>query len=193
MSEFTNPRVGLGQVTRIVVLLGGVNVGGHRLAMSTLRSVLEDVGCTEVVTYIQSGNAVVTPPDPGTSDLAATLRDAITSAAGYDVPVVLRTGAELAHVVDANPYPGAEGKQLHVVFFANEPRPEILDTVDLASFHPEACTLSGRNLYLYLPNGMGRAKLPTALDQAGRRVTPAAVGTSRNWNTVGKLLDLAGH
>lgn len=177
---------------RTIVLLRGINVGGHRLAMSTLRSVLETAGCTDVVTYIQSGNAVVTPPSPAPSDLAATLSAAISSAAGYDVPVVLRTRAELAAVVEANPYPGTEGRQLHVVFFADEPPAVPIDAVGLAAFLPEACTLAGRELYLYLPNGMGRAALPTALEKAGRRTGPLAVGTSRNWNTVLKLLDLAG-
>jgi len=176
---------------RSIVLLRGINVGGHRLAMSVLRSVLEATGCTEVVTYIQSGNAVVTPPSPEPGDLAAALSEAISSAAGYAVPVVLRTRDELAAVVDANPYPGTGGKNLHVVFMADEPSTAILDALDLPSFLPEECTLIGRDLYLYLPNGMGRATLPTALDKAGRSIDPSAVGTARNWNTVLKLLALA--
>lgn len=176
---------------RTIVLLRGVNVGGHRLAMSSLRSVLEAAGCTDVVTYIQSGNAIVTPPSPEPSDLTATLSEAISSAAGYGVPVVLRTRDELAAVVDANPYPGTEGKHLHIVFLAAEPPAAILDGLDLASFLPEECTLIGRDLYLHLPNGMGRATLPTALEKAGRGSDPSAVGTARSWNTVLKLLDLA--
>ncbi|BAK37561.1 hypothetical protein MLP_45470 [Microlunatus phosphovorus NM-1] len=178
--------------TRTIVLLRGINVGGHRLAMSTLRSVLEATGCTEVVTYIQSGNAVVTPPSPAPSNLAATLSAAISSAAGYGVPVVLRTRAELAAVVDANPYPGTDGKHLHVVFFADEPPAGPFAALDLPAFLPEACTLAGRDLYLYLPKGMGRAALPTALEKAGRRTGAPVVGTARNWNTALKLLDLAG-
>lgn len=176
---------------RMVVLLGGINVGGHRLAMSVLRSVLEATGCTEVVTYIQSGNAVVTPPSWEPRDLMATLSEAISSAAGYHVPVVLRTRTELVGVVEANPYPGTEGRQLHVVFFAEEPPATVLDGLDLPSFLPEACTLIGRELHLYLPNGMGRATLPAALGKTGRQTAPPAVSTSRNWNTVLKLLDLA--
>lgn len=176
---------------RSIVLLRGVNVGGHRLAMSLLRSVLEAAGCTEVVTYIQSGNAVVTPPSPEPNDFAARLSEAISSAAGYGVPVVLRTRDELAAVVEANPYPGAEGKHLHVVFSADEPSTAVLDALDLPSFLPEECALVGRELYLHLPSGMGRASLPTALEKAGRRIDPSAVGTTRNWNTVLKLLDLA--
>lgn len=179
-----------GKSTRTVVLLRGVNVGGRRLAMPLLREVLESTGCTDVVTYIQSGNAVVTPPSPEPDGLAGILSEAVSTAAGYDVPMVLRTKAEMAGLVAANPYPGADGKQLHVVFHADAPSATVFDGLDLRSFLPEECTLIDRDLYLYLPNGMGRSTLPAALDKAGRRanVTP---GTARNWNTVLKLLDLA--
>lgn len=159
--------------------------------MSTLGSVLEASGCTDVVTYIQSGNAVVVPPSAEPSDLAAMLSEAISSAAGYGVPVVLRTRDELAGVVAANPDPGTEGTHLHVVFMAEEPPTTILDALDLCSFLPEECTVIGRELYVHLPNGMGRARLPMAVEKAGRRFDPSGVGTSSNWNTVLRLLDLA--
>ncbi|MEE2059751.1 hypothetical protein [Rhodococcus artemisiae] len=74
---------------------------------------------------------------------------------------------------------------------AEEPPKAILDALDLRSFLPEECVLIGRELYLHLPNGMGRARLPTALEKAGRRIDPSGVGTSRNWNTVLELLALA--
>ena len=46
---------------RSVVLLRAVNLGArNRIAMPAFREVLEGVGCTDVATYLQSGNAVVT-------------------------------------------------------------------------------------------------------------------------------------
>jgi uncharacterized protein (DUF1697 family) len=51
---------------------------------------------------------------------------------------------------------------------------------------PEEMTLVGRDLYLHLPDGMGRAKLPPAL---GKAMVPA---TARNWRTVTRLLEMAG-
>jgi len=93
--------------------------------------------------------------------------------------------------VALNPYPDAGGTRLHVVFFAETPAKEALDGVDVDAFAPEACTLVGRDLYLHLPNGIGRAKLPVALERAARRAKSPAVGTARNWNTVLKLVELA--
>jgi uncharacterized protein (DUF1697 family) len=53
--------------------------------------------------------------------------------------------------------------------------------VDLASFAPEELVLKRREVYLHLPNGLGRAKLPQVLNKLK---TPVTV---RNWNTVLKL------
>jgi uncharacterized protein (DUF1697 family) len=179
-------------VVRQVALLRGVNVGGRPLSMSTLRAALTAAGCTDVVTYIQSGNVVLAPPQPAPDDLGTWLEREITEVAGFEVPVVLRTAEELEATVAANPYPDAGGTRLHVVFFATDPGTAVIDALDLAAFAPEACTLVGRDLYLHLPNGMGRAKLPVALERAGRSARPPAVGTARNWNTVLKLVELTG-
>jgi len=167
-----------------------VNVGrGRKLPMPALRTALEEAGCTDVVTYIQSGNVVLTPPAPVPEPLGPWLERIVAGVGGFDVPVVLRTRAELERTVAANPYPDAGGTQLHVVFLDERPGAGVLQGLDLDAFAPEACTLVGRDLYLHLPNGMGRAKLPVALEKATRGTK--GVGTARNWNTVLKLVELA--
>lgn len=178
-------------MTREIVLLRGVNVGGRTLSMAALRDALTDAGCAEVTTYIQSGNVVLTPPKRRPADAQRWFERIVTGVAGYDVPVAVRTLADLERVVKRNPYPDAGGKELHVLFFARAPRPTLVSDLHLDSFAPERCTLIGRDVYLHLPNGMGRAKLPLALEKAGRTATPPAIGTARNWNTVLKLLELA--
>jgi uncharacterized protein (DUF1697 family) len=180
-------------MAREVVLLRGVNVGtGRKLSMAALRDALTAAGCSAVSTYIQSGNVVLTPPKPAPGDLTSWLEARIAEVAGFKVPVVRRTHAELEHLVSQNPYPEAGGTKLHVVFYAGDPGGDALDTVDLAAFAPESCRLVGRDLYLHLPDGMGRAKLPAALEKAGRKAGSPAAGTARNWNTVLKLVELAG-
>src|SRR5262245_18728425 len=102
---------------RIVVLLRGVNVGGRKLPMNALRSGLEEAGCADVVTYIQSGNVVLAPPaGRKPAQLRPWFESTISSIAGYEVGVVLRTAAELRHTVEHNPFPDAGGTALHVVF-----------------------------------------------------------------------------
>jgi uncharacterized protein (DUF1697 family) len=172
----------------IIALLRGINVGGsHRLPMAVLRDGLAARGCTDVTTYIQSGNLLLTPPtDVGDPDTWLTAE--ISGIAGFEVPTVTRTTTELADVVTANPYPTAAGTTLHVTFFATPPPDAAFTGAEIAALAPESCVLRGRELYMHLPNGAGRAKLPMAVDRAQRG--SGSVGTTRNWNTVTTLLEL---
>ncbi|MCA1657443.1 MAG: DUF1697 domain-containing protein, partial [Actinobacteria bacterium] len=109
----------------------------------------------------------------------------IEAQTGFAVAVVLRTAAELASVVRDNPFRGVERTQLHVTFLSNDPPAGALDSVDAAAYAPEEFALVGRQIYLHLPNGMARTKLPKALDVFSTSVT------TRNWRTVLKLAELA--
>ena len=175
---------------RHVLLLRGVNVGGHRkLAMASLRDGLTNAGCSHVVTYIQSGNIVLTPPRLGPVDVASWAGRVVSDIAGFEVNVVVRTAAELTDTVHASPYPDADPTTLHVVFF--DRAPDQLRALDPARFGPERFALVGRDLYLQLPNGLGRAALPAAMDALVRKLDPPVVITVRNWRTIGKLIELA--
>lgn len=179
-------------MTRLVMLLRGVNVGGNRkLPMTALRRGLEAAECADVVSYIQSGNVAITPPTSAPNDLQTWLEQVVAGIAGFDVPVVLRTLPELERTVERNPYPHAGGTRLHVMFFSRTPERDLFDGIEAEHSPPEAVTLLDRDLYLYLLRGIGRAKLPSAIDRAARRSSPPIGGTTRNWNTVLKLVELA--
>ena len=170
-----------------MALLRSINVGGKaRIPMAALRATCAAAGCEDVVTYIQSGNVVLTSklrPDR----LGAALEAAIAADFGFNPAVMLRTGGEMAAVVECNPYGGDAAAHLHVGFLHAAPDAatgKCLAAIDSA---PEQVTVAGRDLYLYLPNGMGRADLPVKIDRC-LRPTPLTV---RNWRTVTKLAELS--
>lgn len=176
----------------MVALLRGVNIGGRRLNMAALRSRLTEHGCADVETYIQSGNIVLTPPHGhGGSGVRPEhwFEAVISELAGYPVPVVLRTAGEMAAVVEQSPFPDAGGTNLHVLFFADEV-PDVFGELDVDAHLPERHAVIGRELYLLLPNGIGRATLPVAIGKVLRRAK-ASEGTARNWNTVLTLQKMA--
>ena len=173
-------------MTVSVALLRGINVGGHRkVPMPALRDLFVGAGYSDVTTYIQSGNVVFAHPPRPPDELRAGLEALIADAMGFDVPVMLRSRDEMAAVVARNPYPGVEAAKLHVLFVSDDIPADALDAIDVERFAPETLVLSDQEIYLYLPDGMGRAKLPAALG----RLTVAT--TARNWRTVEKLLELA--
>ena len=167
-----------------VALLRGINVGGRNsVPMAALRGVFESLGHTEVSTFIQSGNVIFTAATPVTAKSLETAIDAHFSIA---ISVVLRTPAELANVVAANPFPTAGPSRLHVGFMAEKPPAASVKQLDTDRFAPEEFAVHGREIYLHLPSGMGRAKLPAYLDR--QLAIPTTV---RNWNTVNKLVELS--
>lgn len=171
-----------------IALLRGINVGGrHALKMATLRTVLEEAGATTVQTYIQSGNAVFTHAARAAGPLAAKLATTITKAAGFPVPVTLRTASELAAIVAANPYPGVAPEKLHVMFCGARPAASTFTPLDASAFAPEAWSIGAREVYLHLPGGMGTSKLAVRVS----RLAGLQDATVRNWRTVETLAAMA--
>jgi uncharacterized protein (DUF1697 family) len=170
-----------------VALLRGINVGGKtKIPMAALRDTCAAAGCEDVVTYIQSGNVVL--KSKLTADkLRTALEVAIAKDFGFNPAVMIRTARELVAAVKSNPYPDADEKSLHVGFLHAAPNAatrKCLATIDCA---PEELTIAGRDVYLHLPDGMGRAALPVQMERC-LRPTPITV---RNWRTVTKLVELA--
>lgn len=149
--------------------------------MADLRQLFESLGHTEVVTLIQSGNVVF-----GGRPSAGRIDAAVAARFGIETFVVLRRGDELARVLEANPFDGADPSKLHVGFLSAAPSARAVAALEPDPFLPEAFAVCGREVYLHLPHGMARTRLPAYLD---RRL--GARATIRNWNTVTKLAEVA--
>jgi len=172
---------------RVVALLRGINIGpSKRIAMADLRAIVESLGHTDVETYLQSGNVVFTPKRRAKHS-AEPLSAAIREATGLDVPIVTRTGAELARVVEANPYSVDDPTKVVVAFLADAVDLGDLALGDLSSYLPDELTISARELYVSVPNGQARSKLMEALT---KRSLPTTL-TVRNWRTVEALAELS--
>jgi uncharacterized protein (DUF1697 family) len=178
--------------TTYAALLRGINVGGKKVPMAELRAVLEGLGYDGVRTYLQSGQAVFTPGHGDEDSLAAEITQACRRHFGFGVDVLVRDHTYLKAVAEACPFPAAEleGKQLHVTYFSEPVDEERFAEIDRAAHLPEAFRLGDRALYLYVPDGLGRSKLAERLSKP--RVNKGLIATTRNWNTVLKLVELTG-
>jgi len=185
---------------RQIALLRGINVGKNkRIAMADLRRLLTDAGFSDVVTLLQSGNIVFTGAGSGagsdtSSDAtnARRIERAIAEKYGFDVDVIVRSTAELAAAITANPLKDAEadGSKFLMIFLPTKLPAGSLDAVPADDFAPElfATADGARELYLYCPEAIHSSKLYKALIKQQKLV---GAGTARNWNTVTKLLELA--
>lgn len=170
-----------------VALLRAINVGGNnKLPMQDLRAMFDAAGCTDVRTYIQSGNVVFGASTTLARTIPAVVGDAIESRFGFRPPIVMRTADELREVSGRNPFDGltSEPKLLHVAFLSEAPKRGA--RLDPARSPGDRFEVRGRDVYLYYPNGTARSKL----DNPYLERCLGATSTMRNWRTVTQLVEL---
>lgn len=174
-------------MTRHIVLLRGINVGGHRrLPMADLRALLSGLGYADVATYIQSGNAVLTAKESDPEVVGAAVREAVRAEFGFDVPVMVRTVEQLRAVVAANLL-SVDDPSVSMVLFCSE----AVDTAALTSLDPathpfERMAVTPTEVFTHHERSVREARLPALV----ARHCPGEV-TSRNWRTVLRLLEMA--
>jgi uncharacterized protein (DUF1697 family) len=176
-------------MARYIALLRGINLGPrNRVAMPALREALEEAGFEDVATYVQSGNVVLTSrAKPET--VRRKVEQAIADRFDLEIPVVVRTRAELAAVVKRNPLGkvATEPKRYQVSFLEKKLPAKTLKELEAVAAPSERVAAHGRELYAWHPAGVARSKLWSKL--AGNDLGVTA--TARNWTTVEALLELA--
>ena len=167
-------------MTAFIALLRAVNVGGTgKLPMSELKAMCEAAGHKGVRTYIASGN-VVFESDETEARVKAKLERALEAHAGKPVGVIVRTGAEMAAVLAANPFVSAAPNRVAAIFLDEPPPADALARV--SGLADEEMALGVREIYVHYPDGMGQSKL---------KIVAAKAGTARNINSVAVLAEWA--
>lgn len=174
-----------------IALLRGINVSGQKkIPMAELREILSDAGLEGLHTYIQSGN-ILFRSDREADALAVLISDRIRDRFGFEVPVELRHLAQWEEIFATNPFLN-DGRDeaitaLCTAFLSEEPKQEGIDRLASRDYADQEYRLRGREVYLFLPKGAGRADLSNNYLEKKLKVR----ATSRNWKTVTKLLEMA--
>ncbi|MFC4034956.1 DUF1697 domain-containing protein [Streptomyces polygonati] len=175
--------------TSYVALLRGINVGpNNRVPMPKLRELIEGIGGARVRTHLQSGNAVFTHERRDPPRLAADLEQALSSELGLTIAVLVRSGADLRRVVDANPFPmeKVNGSRFVVVFLSGPVPLDRLAAIDPAAYAPDEFSPGETEIYAHFPDSIRDSRLAALFTDRKLGLT----ASFRNWNTVTKLLAL---
>ncbi len=171
-----------------IALLRAVNVGGTgKVKMADLRDMAQAMGFTQVSTVLQSGNLVFDAPSA--KDLEERLEAELDKRFGLTSAVIVRSGAEWAKIVAANPFPNeARDDPSHMLAMPlkTSPAADSEAALQAAIKGRETVRVVGHTAYLVYPDGIGESKLTAAIIE--RHL--GARGTARNWNTVLKLAAL---
>ena len=169
-----------------IVLFRGVG-GKTQLPTAPLREALAEAGFGNVVTYIATGNVVLSSP-MASNEVKAAIAAIAEEQFGFTKAVMVLTVPEWAHLIARNPFPEAvnEPTRLHAFALEAEPSRAAAAALTAKATAAERVVVDGKVLYLHTPEGFGTSKLPPLIDK-----TLGVASTARNWNTVIKLADLA--
>ena len=174
-----------------IALLRGINVSGHKIIkMETLRKVLEELGFSNISTYIQSGNILFQSDSDDTAKLEHQIAGIITKHFGFDVPVTVVTPDDLKKIVLENPYANdkiEDPAQPYVAFLSEVPATDKLGLLQAVDFKGDNFINIEKALYLQYINHAGDSKLSNSIIESKLKLK----ATSRNWKTVLKLIELA--
>ncbi|HNU09353.1 MAG TPA: DUF1697 domain-containing protein [Pyrinomonadaceae bacterium] len=172
---------------KYIALLRGVNVGGKIVKMERLRTVLADAGLRDVKTYIQSGN-VVFESDEHDSVSARALVESVMEREFFPTPVMIRTRDELVDAVKSNPFANEDfnEKMFHIAFMNDELPKDKVELLMAQECETESFAVRGREIYCFLRAGVADSTLGKRFLETKLKVS----ATSRNWRTIGKILEL---
>lgn len=176
-------------MTTYIALLRGVNVGGNQLKMDRLRAICASLGFENARTYLQSGN-VVFDARGWQSNVEKALERTLAGETRLPVRVLVRSGADIKRLIAKNPFlknQAIDRSRLHVTFMTESPTPEALKRLAAVDTGQDEFRAAGTEIYLHCPTGYGRSKLSN--NQLERLLSLTA--TTRNWNTVNTLAEMA--
>ena len=177
---------------KYIILLRGINVSGkNKLKMADLRAMLAGMNFANIQTYIQSGNIILEAKEIPNSKLAERIKNQIKTTFDYDVPTLALRVGEWREIFEHNPFlqkRNEEITKLHLTILAELPENELVDTIKDFQHKADEFQISGKNIYLFCPDGYGRTKLTNNFFERKLKVS----ATTRNWKTVTKLMELAG-
>ncbi|MEO8732806.1 MAG: DUF1697 domain-containing protein [Flavobacteriales bacterium] len=173
-----------------IVLLRGINVGGKRkLPMAGLKQLLTKLGCTDVRTYVQSGNAVLEHPDKP-NVLAQRIAAGIEKQFDLDVPTQVLTAKQVKDIIAKNPFTKEKGidlAKLHVTFLDSAPKAADVAAIAEGNYDTDRFSVDGNVVYLHCPVDYGHTKLNNTFFEKKLKVG----ATTRNWRTVNQLLGIS--
>lgn len=177
------------RMVEYVAFLRGINVGGkHKVPMPALRGVLEDCGFDNVKTLLASGNVVFEAPSKSPQSVTTILEKKLEVAFGFPIPVILRTRAQLEALARSRPFAGVRvtpDTRLYVTFLAEKPTSKL-----------KIPYVSPGKVFRILRVTAGEVCSVLTLTQDARTVDAMKVierefgksVTTRNWNTIEKIL-----
>ena len=178
-------------MNKFISFLRGINVSGQKkIKMEDLKKLYLSLGYSDVQTYIQSGNVVFTS---GKEEriLEKEISDKISQSFGFDVEITIKTKEYLEKILSINPYRKLNDFNTKIMYFTllkDEPEQNAIDKLKSDKPVNDTFEVIGKEIYVYCPDGYGRTVYSNNYFENKLKIK----ATTRNWNTITKMIELAG-
>jgi len=171
-----------------IVLLKGINVGGHKkVPMAELREILSKLDFKNVQTYIQSGNVILQSSEKNTQKIEETIKKTIFEHFGFEVSVLVKTRQDLKRIFDNSPFSEEKKQASYFIMLHHTPEKELVKIASEKVYEGEEYEIIKNCIYYYSAKGFGQAKFNANFFERNLKT----FATARNYNTMVKLLELA--
>jgi uncharacterized protein (DUF1697 family) len=175
---------------RCAAFLRAVNVGGRVVKMDALKKIFESMGLAHVESFIASGNVVFS--SKGVKGLDAKIAAGLEKALGYEVPVFVRTMAEVAAAAAHEPFPDRDAARFptYVVgFLSKELDAAGVERLSLISSPDDLFHVLGRDFWWLSKHRQSEPAI------TGRQLEKALgqPTTLRNVNTIRRMAERFGN
>jgi uncharacterized protein (DUF1697 family) len=168
-----------------IAFLRAINIGKRTFAKDAIVRACESAGCTDVETYINTGNVRVTTPLRSRARVEAALEKAFREEAGFEVPTIVLTPQELTEVAAYAEKAGGSHDGMHYVSLLKDaPSAAAVRKLDGAGKDGERAEVDGRGVHLLLGKDYHTAKLGNAVVEKH-----LGVATNRNVKVIRTLAE----
>ncbi len=171
-----------------IVLLRGINVGGHKkVPMGELRELLSNTNFDNIKTYIQTGNISLRTSLKSRFEVEEAVQKAIQQHFGFEVSVLAKTKNDIERIFENCPFPEEQKKKSYFAILHNNQEPELVALAKEKTYEDESYDIIDDCIYFFSSKGYGQAKF--SLNYFERKLKTSA--TARNYNTMVKLIEFS--
>lgn len=175
-------------MTLFIVLLRGINVGGHKkIPMAELRELIQTSGYKDVQTYIQSGNIILKASEENLKAIEQHISMIIEEHFGFRVSVLVKTREQLQSIFDSCPFEPQIKEASYFAMLQDQPEKALIEIASEKVYDDDHYHITEDCIYFYPKKGYGQSKLN--LNYFERKLHTNA--TARNYKTMVKLLSLS--
>jgi uncharacterized protein (DUF1697 family) len=176
---------------KYLAFLRGINVGGNRkVPMGDLQKLFFELGFTDVKTLLNSGNVLFASDEPDSSVLKKKIETKLENIFGWNIDVIIRSQKDIQDIVARNPFKSVTvipETRLYVTFFSEDPQSTLKIPYESPEKNYRILEVSQRAIFsvLTLSEKYSTTDAMKVLEKEfGKNVT------TRNWNTVVKLINI---